>query len=114
MVEVPGPEPDWEHAAAYQGGKRNPALQGSIWEYAVGGFRLVAGLGPSLESLAARLRLHTERSWEDGLVRQPDFVIFMFVRVFGDGWSGRGAGGLAARRTSAGGAGCCGSGWRCS
>jgi hypothetical protein len=42
-MEVPGPEPDWEHAAAYQGGKRNPALQGSMWEYAVGGFRLVAG-----------------------------------------------------------------------
>jgi hypothetical protein len=51
----------------YQGGKRNPALQFSIWEYAVGGFRPVAGLSPSLDALAARLRLNTERSWEDGL-----------------------------------------------
>jgi hypothetical protein len=51
----------------YQGGKRNPALQGSMWEYAIGGFHVVAGLRPSLDSLAARLRLHTEKSWEDGL-----------------------------------------------
>ena len=80
MVEVPGPEPDWEHAAAYQGGKRNPALQGSIWEYAVGGFRLVAGLGPSLESLAARLRLHTERSWEDGL-GELDAAMFSIRKI---------------------------------
>jgi hypothetical protein len=67
LVEVPGPEPDWELAAAYQGGKRNPALQGSMWDYAVGSFRLVAGLSPSLDALAARLRLDTERSWEDPL-----------------------------------------------
>lgn len=67
MVEVPGPEPDWEHAPEYQGGKRNPALQGSMFDYATGGFRVVAGLSPSLAALAARLRLHTERSWEDGL-----------------------------------------------
>jgi hypothetical protein len=51
----------------YQGGKRNPALQGSLWDYAAGGFRLVAGLSPSLEALAARLRLDLERSWEDQL-----------------------------------------------
>jgi hypothetical protein len=38
-----------------------------MWEYASGGFRLVAGLSPSLDALAARLRLYTERSWEDGL-----------------------------------------------
>jgi hypothetical protein len=42
-----------------------------MWNYAVGGFRLVAGLIPSLDSLAARLRLDTERSWEDGLGRGP-------------------------------------------
>jgi len=67
VEEVPGPEPDWELAAAYQGGKRNPALQGSLWDYAAGGFRLVAGLSPSLDALAARLRLDIERSWEDQL-----------------------------------------------
>jgi hypothetical protein len=39
LVEVPGPEADWELAAAYQGGKRNPALPGSLWDYAAGGFR---------------------------------------------------------------------------
>jgi hypothetical protein len=48
LIEVPGPEGDWELATAYQGGKRNPALQGSLWDYAAGGFRLVAGLSPSL------------------------------------------------------------------
>jgi hypothetical protein len=67
LVEVPGPEADWELAAAYQGGKRNPALQGSLWDYAAGRFRVIAGLSPSLPALAARLRLDLERSWEDPL-----------------------------------------------
>jgi hypothetical protein len=67
LVEVPGPDPDWERAGLPWPGKRNPALQGSMWDYAVGGFRVVAGLSPSLDALAARLRLNTERSWEDGL-----------------------------------------------
>lgn len=75
MIEVPGPEGDWELATAYQGGKRNPALQGSLWDYAAGGFRLVAGLSPSLVALAARLRLHLERSWEDPL-GEVDAAIF--------------------------------------
>lgn len=64
-IEVPGPEPDWESAPSYQGGKRNPALQAGLWEYAASSFRLVAGLSPSLEVLAARLRLDIEQSWED-------------------------------------------------
>jgi hypothetical protein len=64
-VEVPGPESDWERAPEYQGGKRNPAFQASMWEYAASSFRLVAGLSPSLDLLAARLRLNIERSWED-------------------------------------------------
>jgi hypothetical protein len=38
-----------------------------MWDYAVRDFRVIAGLSPSLGALAARLRLHTERSWEDGL-----------------------------------------------
>jgi hypothetical protein len=67
VEEVPAPEPDWELTAAYQGGRRNPALQGSLWDYAAGGFRLVAGLSPPLEALAAQLRLDLERSWEDQL-----------------------------------------------
>ncbi|MCX5136410.1 hypothetical protein OOK06_30520 [Streptomyces sp. NBC_00340] len=64
-VEPPGPEPDWEPAPHYQGGKCNPALQSSMWEYAASSLRLVAGLSPSLDLLAARLRLTVERSWED-------------------------------------------------
>ncbi|MFD8717669.1 hypothetical protein ACFV2H_06485 [Streptomyces sp. NPDC059629] len=64
-VEVPGPESDWECAPEYQGGKRNPAFQASMWEYAASSFRLVAGLSPSLDVLAARLRLNIERGWED-------------------------------------------------
>ncbi|MFF4796068.1 hypothetical protein ACFY2M_41855 [Streptomyces sp. NPDC001276] len=65
-VEVPGPESDWQPAASlgYYTGK-NPAFQASMWEYAVGSFRLVAGLSPSLDVLAARLRLDLERGWED-------------------------------------------------
>ena len=64
-VNVPGPEPDWETAPSYQGGKRNPAFQQSMWEFAAGSFRVVAGLQPPLETLAARLRLTVERGWED-------------------------------------------------
>ncbi|MET9846023.1 hypothetical protein [Streptomyces ossamyceticus] len=36
-----------------------------MWEYATSSFRLVAGLSPSLDVLAARLRLDVERGWED-------------------------------------------------
>jgi hypothetical protein len=64
-LEVLGPEPEWERAPEYQGGKRNPAFQASMWEYATSSFRLVAGLSPSLDVLAARLRLDVERGWED-------------------------------------------------
>ncbi|MEU6236299.1 hypothetical protein [Kitasatospora sp. NPDC047058] len=64
-VEVPGPEPDWEEAPSHQGGKRNPAFQQSMWEFAASSFRPVAGLQPPLEALAARLRLTVERGWED-------------------------------------------------
>jgi hypothetical protein len=80
LVEVPGPEADWELAAAYQGGKRNPALQGSLWDYAAGGFRLVAGLSPSLGALAARLRLDIERSWEDPL-GEVDAAMFSIRKI---------------------------------
>ena len=64
-AEVSGPVSDWERAPEYQGGKRNPALQASMWEYATSSFRLAAGLSPSLDVLAARLRLTIERGWED-------------------------------------------------
>ncbi|MEW2127937.1 hypothetical protein AB0891_29930 [Streptomyces sp. NPDC007259] len=64
-IEVPGPEPEWETAPSYQGGKRNPAFQQSMWEFAASSFQLVAGLKPPLEALAARLRLTVERGWED-------------------------------------------------
>ncbi|WP_329166271.1 hypothetical protein OHB49_42080 [Streptomyces sp. NBC_01717] len=64
-AEVPGSESGWERAPEYQGGKRNPAFQASMWEYAASSFRLVAGLSPSLDVLAARLRLNIERGWED-------------------------------------------------
>ncbi|BDM71492.1 hypothetical protein HEK616_49790 [Streptomyces nigrescens] len=64
-LAVPPPEPDWEAAPAYQGGKRNPAFQTSAWEYAAAHFRPVAGLRVPLEALAARLRLTLESSWDD-------------------------------------------------
>ncbi|MFJ8627455.1 hypothetical protein ACIRD3_32070 [Kitasatospora sp. NPDC093550] len=64
-IEVPGPEPDWETAPSYQGGKRNPAFQQSMWQFAASSFRVVAGLRPPLAALAARLRLTVERGWED-------------------------------------------------
>jgi hypothetical protein len=77
--DVPGPEPEWEAAPSYQGGKRNPAWQHGLWEYATGEFRVIAGLGPPLESLAARLRLDIERSWED--LGAVDVAMFRIQKV---------------------------------
>ncbi len=78
-VEVPGPEPGWERAPEYQGGKRNPACQASMWEYAARPFRMVAGLSPSLEAMAARLRLTVERGWED--LGWVDVAIFRIQEI---------------------------------
>lgn len=64
-IEVPAPDPGWRAAPTYQGGNPNPAFQQSMWEFAVASFRLVAGLRPPLEALAARLLLTVERGWED-------------------------------------------------
>jgi hypothetical protein len=36
-----------------------------MWEFAASSFRVVAGLQPPLDALAARLRLTIERGWED-------------------------------------------------
>lgn len=64
-IEVPGPNLEWASAASYWPGNPNPAFQFGMWWYVSGLFRPVAGLAPSLESLAARLRLTIEHSWED-------------------------------------------------
>ena len=64
-IEVPGPNPEWAPAASYGPWNPNPAVQFGMWWYVSGLFRAVAGLEPSLEALAARLRLTIERSWED-------------------------------------------------
>jgi CubicO group peptidase (beta-lactamase class C family) len=53
----------------------------------------------------AQLLLHEGTCDRRRLVRQPDFVIFMFGLVFGSGWSWRGAGGVGAMLTTAVGAG---------
>ncbi|WP_318199154.1 hypothetical protein [Streptomyces sp. SCL15-4] len=79
VIEVPGPEPEWETAPSYQRGKRNPAFQESMWEFAASSFQLVAGLQPPLEALAARLRLTLERGWED--LGPVDVAMFRIERV---------------------------------
>ncbi|WP_441251817.1 hypothetical protein [Kitasatospora sp. McL0602] len=77
QIVVPGPEPDWQPATVppyYVG--RNPAAQSSLWEAAASSFRMIAGLKPPLDALAARLRLTVERSWEDpGEVNAAVFTI---------------------------------------
>ncbi|MFD7733027.1 hypothetical protein ACFV6F_21875 [Kitasatospora phosalacinea] len=88
-IEVPGPEPDWEEAPSYQGGKRNPAFQQSLLEHALGTCRAIAGLQVPLEPLAARLRLVVERGWEDlGYASAAMFMIgrtcFGLSRTDGD------------------------------
>ncbi|WP_165869672.1 hypothetical protein [Streptomyces barkulensis] len=74
-VEVPGPEPDWQPAPAlgYYVGK-NPAFQVSPWQYAASFYRIVAGLTPPLETIAARLRLEVERTWEE--LGEVDVALF--------------------------------------
>jgi hypothetical protein len=51
-----------------------------MWEYVSTAFRLVAGLSPPLDALAARLRLESERSWEDGL-GPVDVALFSIGKI---------------------------------
>jgi hypothetical protein len=72
-VEVPGP--DWQPATVppYHMGK-NPVSQVSPWQYAADFYRIVAGLTPPLEAVAARLRLEVERTWEE--LGEVDVALF--------------------------------------
>ncbi|MDG9703290.1 hypothetical protein [Streptomyces sp. DH37] len=74
-VRVPGPEPDWQPATVppYHVGK-NPVSQVSPWQYAASFYRIVAGLTPPLEAVAARLRLEVERTWEE--LGEVDVALF--------------------------------------
>ncbi|MFE0774156.1 hypothetical protein [Streptomyces sp. NPDC058861] len=74
-IEVPGPDPDWQPAVQmpYYTGK-NPAYQYSVWEHCVPLFQLIGGLVLPVQSVARRLRLQVERSW-DGL-DELDVVLF--------------------------------------
>ncbi|MFC5644983.1 hypothetical protein [Kitasatospora cinereorecta] len=79
-IVVPGPEPDWQPATIPPyGNGRNPASQFSLWEAAAGSFRMIAGLQPPLDVLAARLRLTVERSWED--LGEVDAAVFRIERL---------------------------------
>ncbi|MGW4897245.1 hypothetical protein ACWEQL_34055 [Kitasatospora sp. NPDC004240] len=79
-IQVPDPEPDWQPAAVppYYTGK-NPATQFSLWQVALGSFRMIAGLEPPLEALAARLVMQVERSWED--LGEVDTAFFRIERL---------------------------------
>ncbi|WP_329550618.1 hypothetical protein [Streptomyces sp. NBC_00696] len=50
-----------------------------MWEYAASSFRLFAGLSPSMDVLAARLRLNIERSWED--LGAVDAAVFRIQKI---------------------------------
>ncbi|MFJ9448388.1 hypothetical protein ACIRRH_42250 [Kitasatospora sp. NPDC101235] len=78
-IVVPGPEPHWQPATVppYDNGQ-NPAAQSSLWETAASTFRMIAGLKPPLDALAARLRLSVERSWED--LGEVDAAVFTIDR----------------------------------
>lgn len=76
LIEVPGPEPEWEAAAAVQGGKRNPAWQPSMFELAGERLRPLALLAVDLDAAARRLRLVVEESWDGlGRLRVAFFVL---------------------------------------
>lgn len=91
-VVVPGPEPDWESAFQYQGGKRNPVQQYSMWDQAARHYREFAFLRLELGQIAHRLRLHVEAGVEDQLgdveaaffaLDRVDFVVHRYVGKHG-------------------------------
>jgi hypothetical protein len=66
-AEVPGPEPEWEPAAQFQGGKKNPARQFFMWEQAISSFREIALLRVRFHDAAGRLRLLVEEGLDGQL-----------------------------------------------
>lgn len=86
-ITVPGPEPDWEAAFQYQGGKRNPVQQYCTFDEAMGWYREIAGLGVNITDIARRLRLLLEPGLSDQLgsvdaaffaVRQTRFAVHRY------------------------------------
>jgi hypothetical protein len=80
-VVVPDPEPDWERALQYQGGKRNPAQQYFTFEEAIGRYRLIAVLKVKIEDIARRLRLMLETGHSEQL--GPVNAAFFSIRRTG-------------------------------
>lgn len=89
---VPDPDPDWEPAFQYQGGKRNPAQQYSMWDQAARHYREIAFLRLELHQVAHRLRLHVESGVQDQLgeieaaffaIEGVDFVVHRYVGKHG-------------------------------
>jgi hypothetical protein len=81
IVTVPDPEPEWEQALQYQGGKRNPAQQYFTFEEAMGRYRNLAGLKTNIADIARRLRLMLEPGHSDQL--GPVDAAFFAIRRTG-------------------------------
>jgi hypothetical protein len=79
-VALPDPEPGWEPAFQYQGGKHNPAQQYTMWDQDARQYREVAFLRLELAQIAHRLRLHVEPGIEDQL-GEIEAVFFALDRV---------------------------------
>lgn len=76
MIEVPGPEPEWEQASSVQGRGRNPVWQPSMFDLAGERLRPLALLAVDLDAVARRLRLVVEESWDGlGRLRVAFFVL---------------------------------------
>jgi len=80
-ITVPAPEPDWEAALQYQGGKCNPARQYFTFEEAMGHYRELAGLSVNITDIARRLRLLLEPGHSDQL--GPVDAAFFAIRRTG-------------------------------
>ncbi|WP_354643963.1 hypothetical protein [Kitasatospora camelliae] len=79
QVEVVEPGAGWGPAPGLPhlpGQAPHQAFQQSLWAYAVGQFRLAAGIRVPLTDLAARLRLTVEQGWDD-----PDVVDAAMFRI---------------------------------
>ncbi|MFD4696383.1 hypothetical protein [Streptomyces niveus] len=74
MISVPGPEADWAPAISPTPG--NPARQCSVFQAATEPLISLALLAVELDSVARRLRLTVEESWDEhGAVRAACFTL---------------------------------------
>ncbi|MFC8898330.1 hypothetical protein [Streptomyces cinereoruber] len=76
MIEIPDTEGGWEPATELRAGGRNPVRQASMFQSVAWPLNSLALLSVDLETVARRLKLTLETSWDGhGGVRAAFFVL---------------------------------------